>query len=582
MGNTKNKLEENAFRRSYGIHLTSSDISLNYIFPEIKEKLWKYRWIDLYAGEGNLILPVLNLIPSENRIKFFEEHIYLFDIHPEMVDKCIENAKNYGIPSEVASNNIKLRNNLESFPIFLINEHLPLYHITNPPYLYLGYIRKHKEIQEYLKLFEGKNKGYQDLYQIAMINDLRNNIENLIYIIPSNFLFGASVSNKFRLDLLKYYKINKMFIFEIKIFEYTGTNICIGFFKKKPTPKSEIIEFSGIKIRKKDNKIEKRYILKPEFNYRAGSEFDEFLEGYLTSKPLIVKYYLLKKDVLNNKGNNKLDVIDANDYRNNQYNKLKLQVNDKLKSLIESNILYVRTVDTPSDEWNYWRYAYDWPLDHVNDKWYFTSTGSLINSTLPSINKNFSYLYDPRDPVLNRGGQNQPFDLVGPMDQRSIENRTDVLIFETPVLTESVETVGRILGNLFVTSNCTDTDFTVKLTDVYPDGRSMLICDGSLTTRSRYNYTTDVFMSGNQVDVYELLVDCWSTAYVFAPGHRIRIAISSSNFPRFAANPNNGAPLAYSYLNYNIANNTLLVGPNYPSCLILPRLVNMSSTHTSY
>jgi len=348
MGNTKNKLEENAFRRSYGIHLTSSDISLNYIFPEIKEKLWKYRWIDLYAGEGNLILPVLNLIPSENRIKFFEEHIYLFDIHPEMVDKCIENAKNYGVPSEVASNNIKLRNNLESFPIFLINEHLPLYHITNPPYLYLGYIRKHKEIQEYLKLFEGKNKGYQDLYQIAMINDLRNNIENLIYIIPSNFLFGASVSNKFRLDLLKYYKINKMFIFEIKIFEYTGTNICIGFFKKKPTPKSEIIEFSGIKIRKKDNKIEKRYILKPEFNYRAGSEFDEFLEGYLTSKPLIVKYYLLKKDVLNNKGNNKLDVIDANDYRNNQYNKLKLQVNDKLKSLIESNILYVRTVDTGS------------------------------------------------------------------------------------------------------------------------------------------------------------------------------------------------------------------------------------------
>lgn len=348
MGNTKNELEENAFRRSYGIHLTSSDIFLNYIFPEIKEKLWNFRWIDLYAGEGNLILPVLNSIPTENRIKFFEEHIFLFDIHPEMVNKCIRNAKDYGIPSEVASNNIKLRNNLESFPIFLKNEHLPLYHITNPPYLYLGYIRKHKETQEYLKLFKGKNEGYQDLYQIAMINDLRNNIENLIYIIPSNFLFGASVSNKFRLDLLKYYKINKMFIFEIKIFEYTGTNICIGFFKKKPTPKSEIIEFSGIKIEKKDNKIEKSYILKPEFNYRAGSEFDEFLEEYQVLKPLIVKYYLLKKDVLNNKGNNKLDVIDANDYRNTQYNKLKLQVNDKLKSIVKSNILYVRTVDTGS------------------------------------------------------------------------------------------------------------------------------------------------------------------------------------------------------------------------------------------
>lgn len=239
-------------------------------------------------------------------------------------------------------------------------------------------------------------------------------------------------------------------------------------------------------------------------------------------------------------------------------------------------------VDTPSNEWNYWRYAYDWPLDHVDEKWYFNASGSLINSTLPPINKNFSYLYDPRNPVPNLGGQNQPFDLIGPMDQREIENRSDVLIFETPVLTESVETVGRIIGNLFVTSNCTDTDFTVKLTDVYPDGRSMLITDGSLTVRSRNNYTTDVFMSGNQTDVYELLVDCWSTAYVFASGHKIRIAISSSNYPRFATNPNTGAPLARSYLNYNIANNTLLTGPDYPSCIILPRLVNMSSTHTSY
>ncbi|MFX1387352.1 MAG: CocE/NonD family hydrolase [Promethearchaeota archaeon] len=239
-------------------------------------------------------------------------------------------------------------------------------------------------------------------------------------------------------------------------------------------------------------------------------------------------------------------------------------------------------VDTPSDKWNYWRYTYDYPLDHIDDKWYFTSTGGIINSSLPLLNKNFTYLYDPRNPVPNRGGQNQPFDLAGPMDQRSIENRPDVLIFETSELTEAVEIVGRIWGNLFVTSNCTDTDFTVKLTDVYPDGRSMLITDGSLTTRSRYNYTSDVFMSGNQFVVYNITIDCWSTAYVFAPGHKIRVAISSSNYPRFAANPNTGAPLATNYLNYFIANNTLLTGPTYPSCIILPRLVNISSTHVSY
>jgi len=348
MGNIKNELEEIAFRRSYGIHLTSSEISLNYIYPEIQDKLWKYRWIDLYAGEGNLILPVLNLIPSKDRIKFFENHIFLFDIHPEMVDICIKNAKNYGIPPEVASNNIKLRNNLESFPISLKNEQLPLYHITNPPYLYLGYIRKHKETQEHLKLFKGENEGYQDLYQIAMINDLRNNIENLIYIIPSNFLYGASVSNKFRLDFLKYYQIKKMLIFETKIFENTGTNICIGFFKRKQIPKSEKIKFRGIKIKKKDVIFEKNYVLAPEFNYRAGSEFDRFLNEYRALEPLIVKYYLLKKDVLNNRGVNKLNAIDANAYHNNRYNNLILQVNDKLKDLIESNILYIRTVDTGS------------------------------------------------------------------------------------------------------------------------------------------------------------------------------------------------------------------------------------------
>lgn len=239
-------------------------------------------------------------------------------------------------------------------------------------------------------------------------------------------------------------------------------------------------------------------------------------------------------------------------------------------------------VESDSKNWNYWRYAYDWPLDHIDDAWYFTDDGGLSKTSAGLVNKNFSYLYDPRYLVPNLGGQNQPFDLAGPMDQRSIESRSDVLLFETPLLNETVETVGRIWGNLFVTSNCTDTDFTIKLTDVYPDGRSMLVTDGSLTVRYRYNYTSEVLMSGNQNDVYELLIDCWSTAYSFAPGHKIRIAISSSNYPRFAANPNTGAPLARDYLISNIANNTLLVGPLYNSSIILPRLVNMSSTHTIF
>ena len=348
MGNNTKDLQDNRHRRSLGVHLTSKDIFIKYIFPEIQDKLWDYTWIDLYAGQGNLILPILDSISLEKRIQFFKNHIYLYDVQPIMVEKCIKDAENYGISSEVASHNIKLRDNLESFPEFLNNAQFPLYHITNPPYLYLGYIRKHRETQKYLEFFKGKNEGYQDLYQIAMINDLRNNIENLTYIIPSNFLFGASVSNKFRTDFLKYYDIKRMVIFETKIFEYTGTNICISFFIKKKKPKAEKVEFNGIKIKNNNEIFEKKYILKPKFKYRAGFEFDEFLETYIVQKPLKVQYYLLNGVIIQNQGNNDISVIDANNYQNNRYKTLILHVNNYLRNKIKTNILYVRTVDTGS------------------------------------------------------------------------------------------------------------------------------------------------------------------------------------------------------------------------------------------
>lgn len=346
----KNKMIEKTNRRSLGVHITSIDIFQDYIFPEIKDKLKDYIWVDLFAGEGNLILPILKTISPEERVEFFKNHIYLFDIQPDMVQKCLKNAEVYNIPQEIAKKNITQRDNLANFPIFLKKKNYPIFHITNPPYLYLGYIRKHDETTMHLKYFEKENDGYQDLYQIAMMNDLKNGIEDLIYIIPSNFLFGAAVSNKFRIDFLKYYNILKMFIFETKIFEFTGTNTCIGFFKRKNQVRSEPIEFVGIKIRKSGNFLNIKYNLKPEFKYRGGSEFDDFVEQHRSINPLNVKYYLLNKEVENNKGFNKVRVIDSSNYISNAYLKIVLQVNDSLKEKITSNILYVRTVDTGSTE----------------------------------------------------------------------------------------------------------------------------------------------------------------------------------------------------------------------------------------
>ena len=337
-------------RRTLGVHLTSTDTFLSYIFPEIKNKLFDYLWVDLYAGEGNLILPILDFISKSERTNFFENHIFLSDIQPEMVNRSIENAEMYNIPRNIAERNIIVRDNLKDFPHFLNKKNLPIFHITNPPYLYLGYIRKHKETEIHLHLFENENEGYQDLYQIAMINDLRANLGNMIYIIPSNFLFGASVSNKFRSDFLKFYRIIKMYIFETQIFEFTGTNICIGFFERKKKPGKEIVKFEGVKVVKDDKVLNRNYILKPEWKYRTGAEFDEFTKDFKSKDPLIVKYYLLNEDINHNKGNIEITVIDTNFYTSNEYEKRILYVNEKLKNEVLSNVLYVRTVDTGSME----------------------------------------------------------------------------------------------------------------------------------------------------------------------------------------------------------------------------------------
>jgi hypothetical protein len=264
------------------------------------------------------------------------------------VNRCIENAVKYGISKEIAKQNINMSDNLKNFPKVLKNQKLPIFHITNPPYLYLGYIRKHNETQKYLNYFKKENEGYQDLYQIAMMNDLRNEIVDLIYVIPTNFLYGASVSNKFRLDFLKHYKIIKMFIFETSMFEYTGTNICIGFFKRKATSKDEPQSFEGIKFKDKREFVQRDYHLKPRYKYRAGSEFDEFIEENRSQNPLKVSYYLRKEEVINNTGSLEIKVIDANRYENNQYKNLIIKINEKLKYKVENNILYARTVDTGS------------------------------------------------------------------------------------------------------------------------------------------------------------------------------------------------------------------------------------------
>ena len=225
---------------------------------------------------------------------------------------------------------------------------------------------------------------------------------------------------------------------------------------------------------------------------------------------------------------------------------------------------------------NIWRIADDWPpIPYIETKWYLHGDNTL-SRIYPDNYEPITYTYDPTNPVPTIGGQNLNLP-AGPYDQRSVENRDDVLVFTSPVLDEPFEATGPIKAILYVSSDCIDTDFTVKLTDVYPDGRSMLITDGILRMRNRNGCDHWEFMKPGEI--YRIEVDLWDISYIWNKGHRIRIDISSSNYPRFLANPNTGEPMGRN-TTYRIAHNTIYLDSMHPSCIILPWINNFEKQPT--
>jgi predicted acyl esterase len=220
----------------------------------------------------------------------------------------------------------------------------------------------------------------------------------------------------------------------------------------------------------------------------------------------------------------------------------------------------------PKAPGNVWRHADDWPPASKPTPFYFHADGELLCDKSSEGDAARSYRYDPKDPVPNVGGQELGVPL-GPMDQRRVENRPDVLLFTTDELTQPLEVTGRITAKLFISSDCPDTDFTVKLCDVYPDGRSMLVTDGVLRARYRESFEKESFLESGKV--YEVAVDLWSTSLVFNKGHRIRVAVSSSNSPRFEANPNTGKPFRADK-ETRVATNTVHLSAGRPSHIVLP------------
>lgn len=228
-----------------------------------------------------------------------------------------------------------------------------------------------------------------------------------------------------------------------------------------------------------------------------------------------------------------------------------------------------------------WRDEQDWPLIDTQYTEYFldsdghahTSSGDgLLSAERPTREAVDTYSYDPANPVPSIGGRVMlPAAIkgAGPADQRSVESRDDVLCFTTPELDDAVEVTGHISLILHVSSSARDTDFTGKLVDVFPDGRALYLTDGIM--RARYRNSLADPESLEPEKVYEITLDLSVTSNVFLPGHRIRLEVSSSNFPRYDRNTNTGGVIAEDTNQACVvAVNRILHGPNYPSRLILP------------
>lgn len=181
------------------------------------------------------------------------------------------------------------------------------------------------------------------------------------------------------------------------------------------------------------------------------------------------------------------------------------------------------------------------------------------------------YSYDPDDPVPSRGGSvcctGNPNDQPGSFDQSDLGDREDVLVYTSAELTEPLLVAGPIEAVLQVSSSALDTDFTIKLLDVGPDGRSWNIQEAILRARYRDGFEQPVFM--DQDTVYEIRIDLHATAYEFQPGHRIQIHVSSSNFPRFDRNLNTGGN-NYDETEWEVANNALHHSAQRQSFVLLP------------
>jgi len=218
---------------------------------------------------------------------------------------------------------------------------------------------------------------------------------------------------------------------------------------------------------------------------------------------------------------------------------------------------------------NLWRDEADWPLARaVSTPFYLRARGAL-SAEPPASEPPDRFRYDPADPVPTRGGAllMTPEYEAGPLDQRPIESRSDVVTYTTSPLGRDLEVTGPVSVRLFAASSAPDTDFVARLVDVHPDGYARNLTDGIVRARHRAHPGPPSLIEPGRA--YEYRIDLWATSNLFRAGHCIRLHVASSSFPRWDRNPNTGAELGADD-RLAVAEQTILHDRAHPSRVLLP------------
>jgi putative CocE/NonD family hydrolase len=231
---------------------------------------------------------------------------------------------------------------------------------------------------------------------------------------------------------------------------------------------------------------------------------------------------------------------------------------------------------------NVWRDEQEWPIARTEVKPLYLSSSSHADEdgadgrllSAPGNSPPDSYRYDPADPVPTWGGNALGMTtMAGPRDQRVLEQRSDVLVYTTEVLAEDLEVTGTPFAELWVSIDCVDTDFVVRLVDVFPDGTAYNVTEGIL--RARYRSDPDSFGPGEPMEPgrdYLVRVELSPTSNVFKAGHRIRLQVTSSNFPRWARNLNVWDQFGATLAEAKTVQVSVLHDESRPSRILLPTI----------